>query len=55
MGQRKAFHRQRTPDSSCVRKKTFDIDQGVIQGNFEIGNCFSECPNFDKLIKKTFD
>ena len=26
IGQRKAFHRQRIPESSCARKKTDDID-----------------------------
>ena len=26
IGQRKAFHRQRIPKSSCVRKETIDID-----------------------------
>ena len=26
MGQRKALYQQRIPESSCVRKETFDID-----------------------------
>ena len=26
IGQRKAFYRQRIPESSCVRKETVDID-----------------------------
>ena len=26
MGQRKAFYRQRIPESNCVRKETVDID-----------------------------
>ena len=26
IGQRKAFHRQRIPESSCARKETVDID-----------------------------
>ena len=26
IGQRKTFYRQRTPESSCVRKETVDID-----------------------------
>ena len=26
IGQRKAFYRQRIPESSCARKKTVDID-----------------------------
>ena len=26
MGQRKAFYRQRIPESSCVKKETVDID-----------------------------
>ena len=26
MGQRKAFYRQRIPESSCARKETVDID-----------------------------
>ena len=30
IGQRKAFYRQRIPESSCVRKETVDIDIFVI-------------------------
>ena len=32
-GQRKAFHRQRIPESSCARKETVDIDILVISRN----------------------
>ena len=28
--QRKPFHRQRLPEFSCVRKKTVDIDIGMV-------------------------
>ena len=31
IGQRKAFYRQRIPESSCVRKETVDID--ILNGN----------------------
>ena len=33
MGQRKAFYKQRIPESSCVRKETVDIDILVTSGN----------------------
>ena len=33
MGQRKAFYRQRIPESSCARKETFDIDILVTSRN----------------------
>ena len=33
IGQRKAFSRQRIPESSCVRKETFDIDILVTSRN----------------------
>ena len=33
IGQRKAFYRQRIPESSCVRKETVDIDILVISRN----------------------
>ena len=32
-GQRKAFHRQRIPESSCARKETVDIDILVTSRN----------------------
>ena len=34
-GQRKAFYRQRIPESNCVRKETVDIDVLVISRNGE--------------------
>ena len=33
IGQRKAFYRQRIPESSCVRKETVDIDILVTSRN----------------------
>ena len=33
IGQRKAFHRQRTPESSCARKETVDTDIFVTSRN----------------------
>ena len=33
IGQRKAFYRQRFPESSCARKETVDIDILVTSGN----------------------
>ena len=33
IGQRKAFYRQRIPESSCARKKTVDVDILVISRN----------------------
>ena len=33
MGQRKAFYRQRIPESSCTRKETVDIDILVTSRN----------------------
>ena len=33
MGQRKAFYRQRIPESSCVKKETVDIDILVTSSN----------------------
>ena len=33
IGQRKAFYRQRIPESSCARKETVDIDILVTSGN----------------------
>ena len=33
IGQRKAFYRQRTPESSSARKETVDIDILVTSGN----------------------
>ena len=33
IGQRKSFYRQRIPESSCARKKTFDIDILVTSTN----------------------
>ena len=33
IGQRKAFYRQRLPDSSCARKKTVDIEILVTSRN----------------------
>ena len=33
IGQRKAFYRQRIPESSCARKETVDIDILVISRN----------------------
>ena len=33
IGQRKAFYRQRIPESSCVRKETVDIDIFVTSRN----------------------
>ena len=33
MGQRKAFYRQRIPESSCARKETVDIDILVTSKN----------------------
>ena len=33
IGQRKAFYRQRIPESSCARKKTVDIDILVTSRN----------------------
>ena len=33
IGQRKAFYRQRIPESSCVRKETVDIDVLVTSRN----------------------
>ena len=35
MGQRKAFYRQRIPESSCARKETVDIDILVTSGNID--------------------
>ena len=41
MGQRKAFYRQRIPESSCARKETVDIDMLVTprNGDKEILQC----------------
>ena len=36
IGQRKAFYRQRIPESSCVRKETVDIDVLVTSRNGDI-------------------
>ena len=33
IGQRKAFHRQRIPETSCTRKETVDIDIFVTSRN----------------------
>ena len=33
IGQRKAFYRQRSPESSCARKETVDVDILVIFRN----------------------
>ena len=33
MGQRKVFYEQRIPESSCVRKETFDIDICITSRN----------------------
>ena len=33
IGQRKAFYRQRIPESSCARKETVDIDMLVTSRN----------------------
>ena len=33
LGQRKAFYRQRIPESSCARKGTVDIDALVTSSN----------------------
>ena len=33
IGQRKAFYRQRIPESSCARKETVDIDILLTSGN----------------------
>ena len=33
IGQRNAFYQQRTPELSCVRKETVDIDSLVTSGN----------------------
>ena len=33
IGQRKAFYRQRIPESSCARKEIFDIDNLVTSRN----------------------
>ena len=33
IGQKKAFYRQRIPESSCARKETVDIDILVTSGN----------------------
>ena len=33
IGQRKAFYRQRIPESSCARKETVDIDNLVTSRN----------------------
>ena len=33
IGQRKAFYRQKIPESSCVRKETVDIDTLVTSRN----------------------
>ena len=38
IGQRKAFHRQRIPDSSCARKETVDIDILVTSWNGHINH-----------------
>ena len=35
IGQKKAFYRQKTPDSSCVRKNTVDIDILITSGNVD--------------------
>ena len=35
IGQRKALYRQRIPDSSCLRKKTFEIDILVTSWNVD--------------------
>ena len=35
IGQRKAFYRQRIPESSCARKETVDIDILVTSRNSE--------------------
>ena len=35
IGQKKAFYRQKTPDSSCARKNTVDIDILITSGNVD--------------------
>ena len=35
IGQKKAFYRQKTPDSSCARKNTVDIGILITSGNVD--------------------
>ena len=53
IGPRKAFYRQRIPESSCARKETADIDILVTSRNC-IDNCFAVHfkVNFDKVLDK---
>ena len=39
IGQRKAFYRQRVPESSCTRKETVDIDILVTLGMVTEKSC----------------
>ena len=56
IGQRKAFYRQRIPESSCVRKKTVDIDILVPSRNGDRKTFLEDlktrqnCDNFNKNL-----
>ena len=39
IGQRKAFHRQKIPESSCATKETVDIDIVVTSRNGDKKSC----------------
>ena len=42
-GQRKAFYRQRIPESSCARKETVDIDILITTVSFLWNSLSTEC------------
>ena len=56
IGQRKAFYRQGIPESSCVRKKTVDIDILVSSRNSDRKTFLEDlktrqnCDNFNKNL-----
>ena len=56
IGQRKAFYRQGIPESSCVRKKTVDIDILVPSRNGDRKTFLEDlttrqnCDNFNKNL-----
>ena len=56
IGQRKAFYRQGIPESSCVRKKTVDIDMLVSSRNSDRKTFLEDlktrqnCDNFNKNL-----
>ena len=46
IGQKKAFYRQRIPESSCARNETVDIDILVTSRNGDREICFNSISNF---------